>query len=232
MILRSIQVGVPRTFGVEGAEDPLDRPWTSAIAKQPLAGAVWAGRQGIAGDMQADRKVHGGVDKAVLAYGFGHYPVWRELLGRTDVGPGWFGDNLTIEGAHERNVCVGDRFAIGQARVEVSQPRQPCSTLNRRFHRKDMVKLVHEQHRCGWYLRVVTEGWIEAGMPVTLLDRPYPQWPVLVATEVMTERASRRDDSARLAACPALSESWRRTLTAATPARRADLVATAEEPEQ
>lgn len=219
MILRSIQVGVARSYGTEGAEEPLDRPWTSGIAKQSVAGAIWAGRLGMAGDIQVDRRVHGGVDKAVLAYGLVHYPGWRELLGRADVGPGWFGENLTIEGADEQVVCVGDRFAIGPAHVEVSQPRGPCTTLNRRFHRRDMVKLVQERHAYGWYFRVLVEGWIEAGMLLRLLDRPYPQWPVRVATEVKGERAVRREEAGRLAACPALSASWRGSLTAAAPAR-------------
>jgi MOSC domain-containing protein YiiM len=217
MILRSIQVGVPRSYGTEGAEDSLERAWTSAIAKQPVAGAVWVGRLGVAGDMQADQRVHGGPDKAVLAYGLAHYAEWKTLLGRSDVGPGWFGENLTIAGADERNVCVGDRFAIGQARFELTQPRQPCATLNRRFQRKDMVKLVQAQYRTGWYLRVLTEGWVESGMPVTLADRPNPQWPVFTASELMVERAQRREECARLAACPALSESWRGTLSAAAP---------------
>jgi MOSC domain-containing protein YiiM len=218
MRLRSIQIGVPRDYGTEGAEDPLQRPWTSAIAKQPVGGAVWVGRLGVAGDVQADRKVHGGPDKAVLAYGHGHYPLWREALGRADVGPGWFGENLTIEGSEERSVCIGDRFAIGQARFEVSQPRQPCATLNRRFGRRDMVKLVQGNLRTGWYLRVLTEGWVEAGMPVTLADRPFPQWPVFEASELMAERAARKEECVRLASCPALSESWRGTLLAAAPA--------------
>lgn len=219
MILRSIQVGVPRDYGAEGAENSLDRPWTSAIAKQPVAGAVWIGRLGVAGDMQADRRVHGGPDKAVLAYGAGHYGQWREVLGRSDIGPGWFGENLSIDGADERTVCVGDRFAIGQARFEVSQPRSPCATLNRRFHRKDMVTLVQQDHRTGWYLRVLTEGWVEAGMPVTLADRPCPQWPVRLASELMEERSRRQEECERLAACPALSESWRGSLVAAAPGR-------------
>ncbi|HEX5003897.1 MAG TPA: MOSC domain-containing protein [Gemmatimonadales bacterium] len=218
MILRSIQVGVPRSYGSEGAEDSLDRPWTSAIAKQPISGAVWVGRLGVAGDMQADRRVHGGPEKAVLAYGYAHYARWKELLGRADVGPGWFGENLTIAGLEERTACIGDRLAIGQARLEVTQPRQPCATLNRRFHRKDMVKLVQAHHRTGWYLRVLTEGWVEAGMEVTLADRPYPQWPVFEASVLMVERAQRREEAARLAACPALSQSWRGTLSAAAPA--------------
>ncbi len=219
MILRSIQVGVPRSYGADGADDPLDRPWTSAIAKQPVLGAVWVGRLGVAGDMQADQKVHGGPDKAVLAYAGGHYDSWREILARADVGPGWFGENLTVDGLDERTVCVGDRFAIGQARFEVSQPRQPCATLNRRFHRKDMVDLVQANLRTGWYFRVLTEGWVEAGMPVTLVDRPCPQWTVRVASELMAERSRRTEERARLAACPALSESWRGTLTGTAPTR-------------
>jgi MOSC domain-containing protein YiiM len=205
-------------YGAEGADDSLDKPWTSAIAKQPVSGAVWVGRLGVAGDMQADRRVHGGPEKAVLGYGFGHYAKWREVLGRSDVGPGWFGENLTISEVDERTVCVGDRFTIGQARLEVTQPRQPCSTLNRRFHRKDMVKLVQAQHRTGWYFRVLNEGWVEAGMQVTLADRPFPHWPVYEASELMEQRAGRREECLRLAACPALSESWRGTLSGVAPA--------------
>lgn len=219
MILRSIQVGVARSYGTEGAEEALDRPWTSAIAKQPVTGAIWAGKMGMAGDVQVDRRVHGGVDKAVLAYGLDHYPGWRELLARPEVGPGWFGENLDVEGADERVMCIGDRISIGPAHFEVSQPRGPCSTLNRRFHRRDMVKLVHEHHAYGWYFRVLVEGWIESGMPLKLVDRPYPQWPVREATEVRVGKASRREEAARLAACPALSASWRDSLMSAAPAR-------------
>lgn len=231
MILHSIQVGVPRSYGSDGADDALDRPWTSAIAKQTQAGAVWVGRLGVAGDMQADRRAHGGPDKAVLAYAHAHYPAWRALLGRAEVGPGWFGENLTMEGQDERTVCVGDRFAIGHAVLEVTQPRQPCATLNRRFQRKDMVKQVQTHQRTGWYLRVVREGWVESGMPVTLDDRPCPQWPVIVASALMVERAVRREECARLAACPALSESWRGTLTAPTPVRKGSVPPTEESEE-
>lgn len=83
-----------------------------------------------------------------------------------------------------------------------------------------MVKLVQESRRSGWYLRVLTEGWVEAGMPVVLHDRPYPQWTVWVATDLMAARAVRREECERLAACPALSASWRGSLLAAAPARR------------
>jgi MOSC domain-containing protein YiiM len=215
MLLTSVQTGTPRTYGTEGSDDPLERPWTSAIAKQPITGPVWAGRMGMAGDVQADRKHHGGPDQAVLGYSADHYPRWREELARLEVGPGWFGENLTVSGVTERSACIGDIVAVGAARLEVTQPRQPCGTLSRRFQRRDMVKLVHAAQRYGWYLRVLREGWVEAGMEVTLEDRPYPQWPVWLATEVLEHRSARREEALRLAACPALSAKWRNTLGAA-----------------
>lgn len=212
MRIDSVQIGQVRTFGTPGAEDPLERPWTSAIQKESVTGPVWAGREGLSGDHQYDRKGHGGPDRALLMYPAEHYPRWRAEWSRSDVGPGGFGENLTVSGLDEYTTCLGDVFGIGDARVEVSSPRSPCQNLARRHGVRGIVKTIHENHRSGWYLRVLREGWVEAGAPVTLLDRPYPQWTVARAASVKRQRLHHREDARLLAACPALIGEWREVL--------------------
>lgn len=212
MHLLSIQVGQSRTYGRADASDPLERPWTSAIRKEPVEGQVWAGREGLSGDHQYDREAHGGPDQALLMYSAEHYPRWRQEWDRKDVGPGGFGENLTVSGLAEDTTCLGDIFRIGEVRLEVSSPRTPCVTLARHHRLPDLVRTVVRNHRSGWYLRVLHEGWLEAGMPLALEDRPYPQWTIRRAADVKRERAERREEAALLAACPALKRGWRELL--------------------
>jgi MOSC domain-containing protein YiiM len=212
MRLISIQSGTPRTFGVPGSDDPMDRVFTSAIDKTPLSGRVWVGSLGLAGDTVSDRKHHGGPDQALLAYAGQHYLLWRREWQRDDVGPGAFGENLTLSDVTEDTVCVGDRWLVGEVVFEVTKPREPCSTLARRHRRADLIDIVTRNGRSGWYLRVLQEGWIEAGMPVELTDRPYPQWTVRRTAQVMLERAAREEEAALLADCPALAANWRERL--------------------
>jgi len=216
MRLESVQIGQTRTYGTPGAAHPLERPWTSAIRKEPIEGQVWAGREGLSGDQQYDRQGHGGPDRALLMYSADHYPKWREEWGRKDVGPGAFGENLTVSGLSEDSVCIGDVFRIGEVRVEVSSPRSPCNNLARRHGIHDLVKVIVLNNRSGWYLRVLREGWLEAGMEVMLADRPYPQWTIRRAAQVKRLRADMPEDARLLAACPALQIVWRRKLGAAS----------------
>lgn len=212
MRLDSIQVGQSRSYGTQGAEDPTERPWTSAIRKDPVEGPVWAGREGLSGDHQYDRKHHGGPERALLMYSADHYPLWRREWGRKDVGPGGFGENLTVSGLSEDTACVGDMFRIGEVRIEVSSPRTPCVNVARRHGIPDLVGTIVQNHRSGWYLRVLSEGWVEAGMEVVLADRPYPQWTIRRTADVKRLRAELREEARLLAACPALQPEWRRRL--------------------
>lgn len=216
-ILVSIQVGTPRMLGGTG---PTDRPWRSGYVKEPVDGPVWLGRTNLEGDGQGNRKLHGGPEMAALAYAAAHYPRWRAELDRPDFPHGAFAENFTIAGLDEPTVCIGDVYAIGAARVQVSQPRQPCANISRRWGIEHLTARVLETGRTGWYLRVLDEGDVTAGMPVVLIDRPAPEWPIDHVQAVMRHRRRDPEAAANLAACPLLSPRWRAVLAeAAVPAQ-------------
>jgi MOSC domain-containing protein YiiM len=212
-VLVSIQVGMPQTRGAEGATDPMDRPWTSGFVKEPVHGPVCVGLTHLDGDGQADLRVHGGPDKAVLAYSVEHYPLWREELGISEFPYGAFGENFTITGLDERTVCLGDVWQVGEVRLEVSQPRQPCWKLARRWRRPDLPHRVIENGRSGWYFRVLAEGSVEAGQAMTLLGRPFPKWTIAEVADVLLHRRDDVHAAAELAAVTALAATWRAALT-------------------
>jgi MOSC domain-containing protein YiiM len=210
--LLSIQVGAPTTHLRPGSSDPLDRPWRTGFFKAQVDGPLWLGRQNLFGDGQANRKVHGGPDKAVLAYAGAHYRLWRAELGMPELPHGAFAENFTVSDLDESSVCIGDVYAIGDARVQVSQPRQPCSNITRRWRIADFTQRVADTGRTGWYLRVMHEASIQAGQRIELLERPRPDWSVARATRAMVRRALDPAEAAALAALPELSVAWRTTL--------------------
>jgi len=213
-IVLSIQVGLPKYLGTPDASDPMDRPWVTAAFKESVEGPVWLGTTNLVGDGQANLQVHGGPDKAVLAYAADHYPVWRTELGLSNLRNGGFAENFTVAGLTEQTVASGDIYAICDARVQVSEPRQPCWKNSRRWRIRDLSLRIQNSGRTGWYFRVLEEGHVQKGFPLILLERPFPQWTVAHANEIMHSKGGDRDLTARLAACPALGGSWKKTLSA------------------
>ncbi len=209
----SIQVGLPARHGSADATDSHDAVWTTGFFKMPVAGPVFAGPTNLVGDGQADLVNHGGIDKAVLAYSADHYGHWRRDLGRA-LPHGAFGENLTIAGLDEASVHIGDVLRIGEAQFEVSQPRQPCWKLARRWRMHELPSLVIANGRSGWYLRVIKPGWIASGMPVTLLDRPNADWPVARANRVLHHDVHDAQQALELANVPRLSDAWSQYLHA------------------
>ncbi len=197
---------LPDPFAREGGS-PTHR---TAIRKRPAAGAVRLTRLGFEGDAVADHKHHGGADQAVLAYAGSHYGTWRAELGdHPALLPGGFGENLTVAETDETDVCLGDVWEVGGARLEVSLPRMPCETLARHFAVRDFVKRVARCGRTGWYLRVGREGAVEAGAPIDLVDRPHPEWTVGQALRLMLDAHAPEELRRGLANCPALPGKWR-----------------------
>jgi MOSC domain-containing protein YiiM len=150
--LTSVNLATPRTLSWQG------RLVQTGIDKRPVEGPVAVHRLGLTGDMQADLRVHGGLQKAVYVYASEHYGFWRAELPGTGLPPGSFGENLTIAGLLEADVHVGDHLQIGTAVFQVTQPRTPCFKLALKFGRPDMIHRFLASGRSGFYLSVVHFG--------------------------------------------------------------------------
>jgi MOSC domain-containing protein YiiM len=211
--LISIQVGSPKRHGVVGSKKPMEKPFQSGIFKEKVSGPVWLGSINLDGDGQADLENHGGLFRAVLGYSAEHYPIWREELAMPDLPYGAFGENFTITDLDEKTVYLGDVYQIGDVQIQVTQPRLPCWKLARRWNIKDLTARVQERGWGGWYHRVLQEGYVEAGMPVQLIERPYPQYPIIKLFVLMYRLIELPDVVADLASLEVLSPSWRETFT-------------------
>ena len=196
----SLQVGLPRTFGVENADEPMDGVWRTGFFKEPVDGAVWLNKTHLTGDGQADLEHHGGLEKAVLAYAESNYPFWRESLGLSDLPYGAFGENFTISSMNESSVCIGDIYEVGEAIVQVSQPRKPCWKLSRRWRVRDLALQVQKNGLTGWYYRVLRQGFISSGIPIRLQDRFYPQWTIERVNQILYHELNNKTAAASLAA--------------------------------
>ena len=163
--------GLPRPFN--GAE-------MSAIDKRPLPGPAMIRSFGIEGDMVADTVHHGGPDMAVHHYPRDHYAGWDAWLGGHDMleRSAAFGENIVAQGIKESDVCIGDRFRLGSALLEISQPRKPCWKIEHHFARKGMVARIIKQHNCGWDYRVVEEGGAQAGDSLERVEVGHEGWSV------------------------------------------------------
>ncbi len=208
----SLQTGMPRTLGSPGAVEPMEREWTTGFLKEPVDGFRRVTRLGIEGDGQADLVNHGGPDKAINAYPAEHYAGWAEEL-RLTLPAGAFGENFTTCGLTEADVCVGDVFRAGDLILQVSQPRQPCWKLSRRWRIRELAARVERTGKTGWYFRVLAVGAIQAGEALELIERLAPHWSIAAANDVMHHRKDDRAAALHLASCAALSASWKSSLT-------------------
>ncbi|QUL38441.1 MOSC domain-containing protein [Erythrobacter sp. JK5] len=163
-----------------GTARPFNGAETSAIAKRPREGIVQLLEDGFAPDEQADRRVHGGPEMAVHLYPLDHHAFWRGLLDdpRLLDEPGAFGSNLAVSGIAESAVHIGDRFRLGSALIEISQPRQPCWKIEHRFGTKGMVAEIVRSGRCGWYFRVLESGDCQAGDTLERTEVGHGEWSV------------------------------------------------------
>lgn len=174
---------------LRGSVRPLGRT-LSGIGKTPVSGSQRVMSLGLVGDSQADLRVHGGVDKAVHCYPWAHYSAWQQHLPGHALlqAPGAFGENLSVKGIDEHDVCIADHWRIGSVVFEVSQGRQPCFKLNLRFGVSDMAAQVQESLRAGWYLRVLEPGELRAGEEIEVLERPYSEWTIARVLTIIRDR--------------------------------------------
>lgn len=207
---------LPKTLAVldtvlTGCIRPLgDGAIVSAIDKKPGEGEIHIGFEGLTGDEQADRKHHGGREKAVHHYPFEHYSAWRQRLPASGLfdRPGAFGENFSTLGMTEETLCVGDVLRVGSALLQVSQGRQPCRTLNARFQRPSMAREVQETGRTGWYYRVLEEGAVRTGDAMVLVERPHSAWTLARVQNVICQGVLDKEILETLSTLPLLASSW------------------------
>ncbi|MED4205717.1 MOSC domain-containing protein [Neobacillus mesonae] len=212
IFLKQVFAGLSKTVGDKEAAHLMDREWTSAIFKEPVFGPVWMGKTGLTGDGQADTEHHGGPEKAAFAYADEHYTYWQKELGVSSIGPGGMGENFVMEHVLEDGISIGDTFQIGEAVVQVSQPRQPCWKPARRFRVKTLALQLQNTGRTGWYFRVLQEGFVEDGQTFSLIERSYPQWTIQRCNEIIHAKQPNFDLMRELAACELLAPKLRDTL--------------------
>jgi MOSC domain-containing protein YiiM len=183
----------------------------SGIAKMPTEGPWQITRVGLLGDAQADRKHHGGTEKAIHHYPFDHYSAWRNEIGGHALldRPGAFGENISTTGWTEDNVCIGDVIRFGGALLQVSQGRQPCWKLNVRFGRDDVAYKTQSSGRTGWYYRLIEEGRAQPGDQLILTERPRPGWPMSRLISLLYRDKERYSELQEMAEIPELATGWR-----------------------
>jgi MOSC domain-containing protein YiiM len=203
-LLRSVNVGRPVQVGVQRG-----RPVMSAIGKRPVEGRVRVAGVNLEGDDQADRRVHGGPDKAVYAYAAEDTAWWEAELGR-ELGPGAFGENLTTEGVDVSGAVIGERWRIGDVELEVAQPRQPCAKLGLRFGDLRMVRRFAQAERPGAYLRILREGEIGAGDAIEVVDRPLHGISVALVSRALLLDEELLAEAAQAPELPTALAAWMR----------------------
>lgn len=196
-----------------GALAPLPESDTlSGIAKTPVTQALALSAEGLEGDQHGDRRVHGGPEKAVHHYPNEHYAAWAAELGDLPVlaAPGGFGENISTSGLTEEQVAVGDIFRLGTALVQVSQGRQPCWKLSRRFGVSDMARRVQDSGRTGWYYRVLQPGRVVPDDRIELIDRPAPNWTLRRVWHALYVDRLNQSELQGIADLDLLADGWRR----------------------
>jgi len=165
----------------------------TGIFKQEVLMPVWVGREGLAGDAQADRRVHGGPDKALHQYAISNYARLAERFpdAASLLTPGSIGENLSASGWDEANIAIGDIFRLGDSTIQVSQPRSPCWKIDNRFGAEGMAQFIAEQRITGWYFRVLEEGAVEPGADLERIERNVE--PVTIA-DLLSLWADHRPD--------------------------------------
>src|SRR4051794_6356256 len=206
--LLSVNVGLPRDIAWQG------KAVHTGIWKAPVEGPRMVRRLNIDGDGQGDLNGHGGERRAVFVYQIDSYRYWQSHLGRSDFVYGQFGENFTIDGLSDAEVCIGDRYRIGGALFEVTQPRVTCYRLGIRMNEPEMAALVVKHGRPGFYFRVLEEGEVKAGDEITQVASGPERMSVSQIDALLYKPGHPRDQLERALRIPVLSVGWRRSFEA------------------
>ena len=203
--LVSVNVGMPKNVRWR------DKTVYTGIWKTPVEGPVMVRRLNIDGDGQGDLGGHGGEQRAVMVYQTESYDFWKNYLNREDLQPGHFGENFTIAGLSDREVCIGDRYRIGDAEFEVTQPRVTCFRIGLRLDEPEMPNLLVAQHRPGFYFRVITEGRVQAGDDIVRTQRGPHELSVADVDALLYLPNRNVETLHKVVDVPALSPGWQQS---------------------
>lgn len=206
MRLLSVQVGKVGSFLFNNKEV------TTAIHKGPAEMPIYLGIENLSGDEQADLKNHGGADKAICVYAYEHYAHWEQVL-ELPLANGAFGENLTVLGMLEADICIGDVYKMDETLVQVSQPRQPCYKLGHRHNRPDMPFLVQQTGFTGFYFRVLQAGWLTESSQIQLVKQDPLKVTIAYANRIMFTDKEDIVGLRKVLAVEALSASWKAALS-------------------
>lgn len=204
--LLSVNTGMPRDIAWNGVTVH------TGAWKDPVDGPRVVRRLGVEGDGQGDTAGHGGPNRAVLVYQAESYEHWRRHFGRDDLGPGSFAENLTVDGLSDTDVCIGDRYRIGQAEFEVSQPRVTCFRAGLRIGEPELAALLVAHHRPGFYMRVISEGEVRAGDEIVKTAAGQERVSVAAVDALLYLPDPDVDTLRRAVRVPALSPGWQGSL--------------------
>ena len=196
-----LNIGLPET-----RIDRQGEAFMTAIAKQPTQDTLLLTQTGLVDDDTYD-EVHGTPDRGLHVLSHEHYAYFAERAG-APLEHCAFGENLCVSGLTEQEVCVGDIWQLGEAKVQVSMPTERCSTIGRRLHLPAMLKWIHEQMMTGYYLRILEPGMISVASNITLLERPHPEWSIDRLNQLLFNQRDRQE-MAQACALEALSEEWK-----------------------
>src|SRR5664279_710900 len=206
--LLSVNVGLPQDITWQG------KTVHTAVWKAPVQGPRRVRRLNIDGDGQGDLAGHGGEHRAVFVYQVESHRYWQNELHRNDIAYGQFGENFTVDGLPDAEVCIGDHYRIGRALFEVTQPRVTCYRVGIRMDEPEMAALLVKHGRPGFYLRVLEEGEVEAGDDITRVASGAERMSVAEINALLYMPGHPRDQLERALRIPALSAGWRRSFEA------------------
>ncbi|MHA7114419.1 MOSC domain-containing protein [Pseudomonas promysalinigenes] len=187
---------------------------STGIYKKNLSCPAFVTRNGIVGDQQADRRVHGGPEKAVHHYATENYSLLAaEFPNSADsLVAGSLGENISTQGMNEKNAYIGDIYQVGSCLIQISQPRSPCWKINHRFGEERMSMFVVNEHLTGWYYRVLREGSFDVGDAIQLINRETEEYSIKRFWQIQLAHRPELDDLIKLSLTPGLAQDWRQRL--------------------
>ncbi|WP_257008128.1 MOSC domain-containing protein [Bacillus sp. FJAT-45350] len=203
--IKSINVAKPMVMVYKGSEIE------TAINKKPIEGPVYLSSQNLEGDGQGDLVHHGGEDKAICVYSYDHYSFWEDAIGKS-IGEAAFGENITVEGLYEKDIFIGDIFELGEAVIQVSQPREPCSKIGMKHNRSEFAKDILAKGFTGFYCRVLKEGIVSKENKLLLSERNNHKVTIEFANNIMFHNTEDKEALTKLLSVSELSNNWRETL--------------------